>query len=964
MSWLRPGINEEKKTTKSSWLTPANVTVPKVKNPLQAVETEIKNKQGVLQRYGIPDPANQDDRNWLERTLNTPENTGFLGDVLDVLSRGQYASANIAKSLADDKKDSFGDVLKAGARGLTGQDRTSYSDVLAETGMKPGALRSTLGFIGDVALDPTTYLTLGTGVASKAGGKATAKGLGKLVPKALGKEAVDRGGVKFAGLSLIPQTTINKAADAIKLPQLANAVRDTKPAQVLGKAFIPNFREIGTNKEIWDSFIDLKKGYQNSLSYAQRKAVDDAIKLGNGLTPEQRALASHALQNPSIYAKAPQKVKNAADAARNALDASASVEQGLGLLGELKPNYLPGIYPEKGKALLEGIRYNPSIRATLGKHAKQKKFDTLQEAIDAGLKPETDIAKLVGIREVASARAVETQKFINDVLDKFGQKVSVKDIDKLPEDVGVYLPKGSFKFFPQGTVPKSVLDLVEGMSSDELIELPAKVIKNGIGISKDVLVYALPRQIAKELNTFKKAAWDEGTKGLIKYGYDVPLNLWKGYATAANPGFHIRNALSNAFQTYLNNASSLLNPATHAKAFGTLFADKNTPFISKWAKKQTVDIGGKKFSLPEVKELMKKEGVLNQGWFDKEIGEQIGEGLKDVGSKVSDRLKPKALLGQTLNPLSTSNALLKTGRTVGSGVENQARAFNFLTNLKQTGDAKKAAELTDKFLFDYGDLTDFEKNVAKRVVPFYTWLRKNIPLQVEQLAKQPGKYAAIPKAINAVEQNSPQVDEKYLPDYMKNWVRTPFTQAGNQVYWNPNQPYGDLDKLNPAELKKTALSAISPMLKVPIELGTNQNFFFKDKIERYPGEMKKAPGYIPEGTPDAIKSLLGVQRGKGKDEQPELQMPAKTRYLLSQIPFAENVSRTMDYEGNQKLNQLLSFLLGAKIAPYDIEKAQTNYKYDYRDELRALIDKLQAQGVLPQDLTYTEPKKKENKWLK
>ncbi|MHB1407855.1 MAG: hypothetical protein ACYCV0_20005, partial [Desulfitobacteriaceae bacterium] len=718
-------------------VTPILTPFAKTKNPLKAVETEIKNKEKVLDKYNIPNPSLQDDRNWLEKRLNTPQNTGFLGDVLDTLSRGQYASANIAKSLADDKKDSLADVLRAGGRGLTGQDRTSYSDVLGETGMKPGALRSTLGFVGDVLLDPTTYLTLGTGAAAKAGVTASAKGLGKVIPKALGKKAVDRGGVKFAGLSLLPQSAINKGAEALKLPQLAKAVRDTKPAQVLGKAFIPNFREAGTNKEVWDSFVDLKKGYQNSLSYGQRKAIDDAIKLGKGLTPEQRTLASHALQNPSIYAKAPRQVKNATDAARNALTASASVEQELGLLGELKPNYLPGIYPEKGKALLEGIRYNPSIRATIGKHAKQKKYDTLQEAIAAGLKPETDIAKLVGIREVASARAVETQKFVNDVLDNFGQKVKAKDINKLPEDVGVYLPKGSLKFFPQGTVPKEVLDLVEGMSSDELIELPAKVIKSGIGISKDVPVYALPRQVAKELNNFKKAAWDEGTKGIVKYGYDVPLNLWKGYATATNPGFHIRNALSNAFQTYLNNGSSLLNPANHLKAAGVLASDvpglkKITPWIDKKivSGANSLTVNGQKLTLPEVKELMKKEGVLNQGYFDKDIGAQIGEELKDVGSKAVDNLNPKNLLGKTLNPLSTSNILLKTGRAVGSGVENQARAFNFLTNLKQTGDAKKAAEITDKYLFDYGDLTDFEKNVAKRVIPFYTWMRKNIPLQV------------------------------------------------------------------------------------------------------------------------------------------------------------------------------------------------------------------------------------------
>lgn len=925
-----------------------NRFIQTTKDPMQRVVSEINNKKDVLRRYNLPIPGEEeDDRNFIEKKLNTPKKTGFLGDLFDVLSRGQYASANIAKSLVDDKEDSFGEVVQSGLRGLKGEDRTSYSDVLAETGMEPGWKRSALGFAGDVLLDPTTYLTLGYGAAARAGGKAGAKGLGKLISKATGKQILDKGGVKFAGLSLIPQTVVDKGLQKTGLTALGQGVRNSKPGQVLGKAFIPDFREAGTDSKAWETFTDLKSGYKNKLAYGQSKAVDDAVKFGKKLTEAERKELHRAIQDRTYYQAASQKIKDAADEARKTFDTSAQKEMDLGLLKNLHQDYVPGIYPEKGKTFLEGIRYNPSIRASIGKHGKQKKFNTLQEAIDYGLKPETDMAKLMGARQVASARATTTQEFIDETVDKLGQKITVKDIDNLPDNMSFYLPRGSLKFFPQDTV-----DLLKANQKGALLEVPADAIRKGVGVSKNVPVVALPKQIADELNNFKKSAWDEGTKGFIKNFYDKPLGLWKAYATATNPGFHIRNAASNLFQTYLNNGKTAIDPRQHAKAFGALMSDKDNWLGRKFVNK-TLDVGGQQMTYKELKELMKKEGVLDQGWFDKEIGKQIGDDLAEgTKSKVKKYLDPNLI-----NPLSTNNALIKTGRKIGGAVENQSRALNFLGDLSSGLSAKDAAKNTNKFLFDYGKATDFEKNYMRRIIPFYTWLRKNLPLQTEQLAKQPGKYAAIQKGINAVEQNSDPVDEQYLPEYMQNWVRTPFTQGENPVYLNPNLPYGDLDKLNPMELERSLLGSITPFVKAPMELTTNRNFFFESPIERYKGQLVKAPGYMPN-LPEAAQKLLGAKMIENKDTgEEELQIPAKMRYLTKQVPFAENISRAIEYDDDKLLNHLLSFLAGAKVAPYDIEKGKQNALYDERQDLRDIIDKLENEGVLPEGWNE-EPKKR------
>lgn len=72
-------------------------------------------------------------------------------------------------------------------------------------------------------------------------------------------------------------------------------------------------------------------------------------------------------------------------------------------------------------------------------------------------------------------------------------------------------------------------------------------------------------------------------------------------------------------------------------------------------------------------------------------------------------------------------AFLKGAREVGlEPAETGLRGFGASTWVKATQ-------------FDYSDLNDFERNALKMIVPFYTWTRYNIPLQVRALIHEPGR---------------------------------------------------------------------------------------------------------------------------------------------------------------------------------------------------------------------------------
>ena len=81
------------------------------------------------------------------------------------------------------------------------------------------------------------------------------------------------------------------------------------------------------------------------------------------------------------------------------------------------------------------------------------------------------------------------------------------------------------------------------------------------------------------------------------------------------------------------------------------------------------------------------------------------------------------------------------GSTIARRTENQARALNYLGNIKQGKTPDEAADMVAKFLFDYGDLTVAQKKWLRPLIPFFTWNQKNILLHLELMQKNPTYYA-------------------------------------------------------------------------------------------------------------------------------------------------------------------------------------------------------------------------------
>src|SRR5690606_13255010 len=180
------------------------------------------------------------------------------------------------------------------------------------------------------------------------------------------------------------------------------------------------------------------------------------------------------------------------------------------------------------------------------------------------------------------------------------------------------------------------------------------------------------------------------------------------------------------------------------------------------------------------------------------------------------------------------------GQALGGKIEEQVRAVNFLAHLKRGATIEEAAEHTLRYHFDYTELTEAERRFFRRLFPFYTWIRKNFPLQVEELLNQPGKYSIPVKA----QQNMARalgVDTSNLPDWMAEQIPIPLAtneETGRDTYLTASLPYADLAQATAQDV----VSMLTPLIKVPMELYTGQSLLTGAPLQRYEGETRRVLG--------------------------------------------------------------------------------------------------------------------------
>lgn len=414
---------------------------------------------------------------------------------------------------------------------------------------------------------------------------------------------------------------------------------------------------------------------------------------------------------------------------------------------------------EKSVGLHQGEEYNPNdllhhyynrdFSRGVGTELQpsrygNKYFDSLAKAKKGGARPIEDIADILAHRAAKSHQDIAEHLFYQDVADKFGIQLKGKQA-------------GAF------------VRMAEDPGGDALISANKIAgLEHYKGFADDLY---FDQNVADGLS--KLRSFTEKNQNVTQFFdfFDKIQAKWKFLVIGPNPGAQLRNLQGDIFNNMLD---GVVNPHVYDLAGG---------YVTGHGLNRTFKAGNHTLSGHDI-----------LAYYD-------ADGLRTGFMHGEANLVP-TLHGRV--PRAAGNVV----RRVSETREDFTRMAHYIDAIKKEaplgGDLReitaRAAQRVKKFNFDYNDLTYIERKVFRRIVPFYTYLRKNMPLMLGSFAMRPGRLAVVPKANRALQQllgQSP--DESPFPGGIQNvypqWVTEtqpillrPGTRSRDALFWQPDLP--------------------------------------------------------------------------------------------------------------------------------------------------------------------------------
>ena len=287
---------------------------------------------------------------------------------------------------------------------------------------------------------------------------------------------------------------------------------------------------------------------------------------------------------------------------------------------------------------------------------------------------------------------------------------------------------------------------------------------------------------------------------------DTFTNLFKTYAVMT-PGFHVRNAMSAMFMNTADGVS-LATQAEGASLFASFMRSKDP---AEW------------LATKGAKVLNKESGLTVADAFDAAWGSGIGGRYfeRGVGDRASLRYK-------TLEK-AFDNPLTRLSKGAGGGVEGAARLPMALDSVRMGATVDDALERITRIHFDYSQISRFDAR-AKRMIPFWTFMSRNLPLQVSMMWTNPKRYAQYTHFVR----NFSVPDEEGTPEYFgeAGAFNTGAKLGGLPMYLQPDLPFTRLtEEMEKAENllsegdPRRLLSDFNPMFTAPAEFVMGQDIY-------------------------------------------------------------------------------------------------------------------------------------------
>lgn len=876
-------------------------------------------------------------------------------DVLEETTRPIHAVAGGTRAAIRGES-----IPKAIKRGAQNKDKYLFSDVLKEAGV-PKKVAGPAGFVLDVAADPTTYVTGGIGAttARKSILKSAEKSAKKAAPKAAraptpkeARRAAERargGGAEAPTLAQRAQkravrqdprrgVAVRVAGKEVpgvrrvtsKAAAPLRTVGRTKPAQTAKEAVRevrPTLTPRGVPRE---EFQEVRRATRTARAKSTRgtfRAQQKAAGLKKVIGEKNNAAVIDAIESGTVK-KLPEHLRGPAKRVQDEFKHARRLQRRAGVKVPERKGYVPHQLSKQGLKE-KGVEEGTMAASNVGRRV---------------IKPSSSKARKEQ-RSLKELREQEPGKYSENLPELYAKRMddattsaARADLNRRVADVGrivtrnkdLELKRGEAVFHVRGSDIRKVSDktevqklIDEGPKSGRYVVLNEEVVEQAMGGVRPKL-----------------------KGGPIAKGTDVATGWWKFLATVPNPGFHVRNLLGDTQNAFLaENALKLArNIGTSGRTLKRLHKQEES--LRAFGKEMkptrgTVKIQGEKVSLDDLAKEAEKVGAVRTGFIARE--------LPELQTAMKKGAKPARGVGR------------RAGRALQSR-EDLIRLATYIGGRKKGLSPERAAERSTKYHFDYADLTGLERNVLRRIAPFYTFSARNIPLQFKSLLTKPGKYAQYEKIR---EEFGKAFDvapgfEGDLSEYEQRGAPIPIKWKGKDFTLSlgpSGLPLADLNEVptssNPAkaleEWMARGMSMVNPGVKAPVEIWSNFSFFLRDQLERDEGPLVPAPGFVTR-LPKSVQESLGVvndyvDKRSGKKGPA---WPAKTDYLANILPgplnFLQNVQTSSDRPGQTTGHKVAAYG-GVRVRPVEKETTRIGNLYDERGEVEKKMAAWRQRGV-------------------
>jgi transcriptional regulator with XRE-family HTH domain len=417
--------------------------------------------------------------------------------------------------------------------------------------------------------------------------------------------------------------------------------------------------------------------------------------------------------------------------------------------------------------------------------------------------------------------------------------------------------------------------------------------------------------------------------------YDGFNNMFKTLKLLT-PGFHMRNIVGN-FTNLMLSGADLGKFAAEAPMAIKVMTQGDAIFT-----KTIID--------PLVKLTGEEQAILRY------YNAIVSNGFQDAFSAIND-LPPEMLkaLGRGIKSPNLLKKALGYNAKLNEIVDKYYRINGYIYASKNPAvlanlGLSSPEAFVRRVFFDPNDLTSVEKDVFRRLVPFYTFTKKNLAYQMKNLPENATLYKRLQKGIGTMWDNL-EINDENVEQYKLDNFWIPVTRLGADGKYMAiklNLPVGDLGEFAQNPFRRL-MSSTSPLLRAPFEAVTNKSIYTDLPISEFEGQrgftmpgvdryteywLTQAGLDVPiRAATDLIKGAQGAARG---DDIGTVISDALLRTVVGKGDI-NRTQRSRDYAELKQLQNLLRYYKQENIYIPTINELENKRNVDYYKNVKNLM---------------------------